>query len=71
MKNIARLLLTAILAMPLLTTGCAHHVYVWGPGESPYYSRWEVETHRDHVEWEQRNATDQHAYWDWRKHHQS
>jgi hypothetical protein len=66
-----RLLLTVVLTIPLLTTGCAEHrqVYAWGPGETTYYVQWEHETHRDHVEWESRNESDHKAYWNWRKHH--
>jgi hypothetical protein len=71
MGKLTRLLLATALAIPLMGTGCAHRqVYVWGPGESTYYVQWEHETHRDHVEWEQRNDTDHNAYWNWRRHHQ-
>ncbi len=71
MQRLNRLLLAAVLTMPMLATGCGHrHVYAWGPSEGPYYSQWEHETHRDHVEWEQRNNGDRSAYWAWRKHHQ-
>lgn len=71
MKILDRLMITTALALPLLASGCAGHrqVYVWGPGETVYYTQWEHDTHRDHVEWEQRNEADQRAYWNWRKHH--
>jgi len=53
MGRFNRLLLAAVLTVPLFATGCAAHrqVYAWGPGESTYYVQWEHETHRDHVEW--------------------
>ena len=71
MGRFNRLLLAAVLTVPLFATGCAAHrqvVYTWGPGESTYYVQWEHETHRNHVEWEQRNEADHGAYWNWRKH---
>ncbi|HWB32562.1 MAG TPA: hypothetical protein VG714_05250 [Acidobacteriaceae bacterium] len=71
MKIPGRMLLAAILAAPLLAAGCAGHrqVYVWGPGETVYYSRWERDTHRNHVDWDRRNEADHRAYWQWRRHH--
>ena len=69
-----RLLMASVLMLPLLSAGCAEHRTVvaygtWGPGETVYYTQWEHETHRDHVEYEQRKADEQHQYWEWRKHH--
>lgn len=71
MGKLNRFLLAAVLVMPILATGCTSQpqVNVWGPGESTHYAQWEHETHRDHVEWEQRNESDHNAYWEWRKHH--
>jgi hypothetical protein len=71
MKALNRILIAAVFATPLLGAGCAAHrqVYVWGPGEQTYYVQWEHETHRDHVDWEQRNDADHNAYWSWRRHH--
>jgi hypothetical protein len=43
-----------------------HHDYHDWNGEVGYYSRWETETHRDHVDFKKRNKDDQKAYWDWR-----
>jgi hypothetical protein len=70
MRKLGQLLLASALMIPILGTGCAEHrqVYAWGPGETTYYVRWERETHRDHVDWEQRNDADHNAYWNWRKH---
>ncbi|MGH9604215.1 MAG: hypothetical protein ACRD3N_00810 [Terracidiphilus sp.] len=68
MEKFGRFLLAAALTIPLLTTGCAAHLRVnaWGPGEAPYYARWEHDTHRNHEDWNQRDRADQRAYWRWR-----
>ncbi len=74
MKNsLGRMALAGALTVQLFAVGCGggRQVYVWGPGETVYYSQWEHDTHRDHVEWAQRNAADQRAYWQWRRHHRS
>ena len=71
--NPAKLALTMLFVG--LTACASHRTYyessgeVWGPGETTYYSRWEVETRRPHVEWEQRSDDDHHAYWSWRHEH--
>jgi len=68
-------LLTTVFAVPLASSGCAARVDVYDPyyhdrhvwaAEEPYYSRWETETHRDHMDFNKRNEADQKAYWDWR-----
>ena len=71
MKKSGRFLLASVLLVSVLSIGCAVHrqVYAWGPGETTYYVQWEHETHRDHIEWEQRNDADRNEYWAWRKHH--
>jgi hypothetical protein len=73
MGKIRGLLIVSALMFPLLGTGCAEHrqvqVDTWGPSETTYYVQWEHETHRQHVEWEQRNDADHRAYWQWRHHH--
>jgi len=75
MKSFARVLLATAIAAPTLATGCAAHVGVYDPyyhdyhnwnGEVVYYNQWEHDTHRDHVEFKDRSAADQKAYWDWR-----
>lgn len=61
-----------IMTIPLLTGCPAHgHVYVetYGPAETPYYTQWERESHREHMEFERRKKAEQHEYWEWRKHH--
>jgi hypothetical protein len=75
------LLLTAILASPLAITGCAarasYRVYDpyhsdyhrWDGHEVGYYQRWEVETHRDHHDFDKRDKDDQKQYWNWRHVH--
>lgn len=73
MKKLNSLLLGLALAISLFA-GCAEHrrVYVegtYGPAETPYYSEWEHETHRQHMDYERRQKAEQHEYWEWRKHH--
>ncbi len=71
MKKSGSFLFASALLVTVLSIGCAAHrqVYAWGPGETTYYVQWEHETHRDHVEWDQRNDADHKAYWAWRKQH--
>jgi hypothetical protein len=68
-RNFSRLLLAAAIALPALTTGCAVHARVYGPGEDVYYTQWEHETHRDHVDYEKRKDAEQKEYWRWRHDH--
>jgi len=72
MKKLNAILLGAALLSPVITGCAAHgHIYVqtYGPAEAPYYTQWEHETHRDHVDYEKRKKAEQHDYWEWRKHH--
>ncbi len=79
LKNTAPYLLAAVLAAPVLTTGCAAHVryydagygdyHTWNGGEVVYYNNWEKETHREHREFKDRNADEQKEYWSWRHNH--
>ena len=75
LKCTSTLLLAAAISAPALMTGCAARVRVYDPyyhdyhnwnGETVYYNQWERDTHRDHVDYNKRNAADQKAYWDWR-----
>lgn len=75
MRNFAPLILAAVLAAPVLSTGCTGSVRVYDPyyhdyhpwaGETTYYAQWETNTHRDHVEFNNRNDSDKKEYWDWR-----
>lgn len=65
------LLVSVLLVIPVLSTGCAEHrrAYVWGPGETTYYVQWEHDTHRNHVDWGARSESEHNAYWKWRHHH--
>lgn len=74
-QRLASLLMAAVVIVPLLCSGCAAHVRVYDPyyhdyhvwaTETPYYTQWEHDTHRDHVEFNQRSDADKKAYWDWR-----
>ena len=68
MGKFGRFLLAAVLTIPLLTTGCAvHRPYAWGPGQQAYYVRWEHDTHRNHIDYDKRDKSDQRAYQKWRK----
>ena len=55
MKKMVRFLLAIAMLAPIAGIGCGPRrqvrVDVWGPGETTYYSRWETESHRNHVEW--------------------
>jgi hypothetical protein len=66
----APLVLAMVVGMAGGAVGCVHHYHdVWSDSEVVYYNRWEAETHRQHVEFAQRNADEQHQYWEWRHHH--
>ena len=82
MRSMSRKMLSVLaagaFAASIFTTGCAAHVRVYDPyyrdyhpwgGEVTYYSQWETETHRPHVDYNHRKADDQKAYWDWRHSH--
>ena len=77
-RGIAPLLLSTLCAAPVLMAGCAAHVRVYDPyyrdyhpwgGEVTYYSQWESDTHRPHVEYNHRKADEQKDYWNWRHSH--
>jgi hypothetical protein len=77
--NLTRSLSAAALAACIFSAGCSAHVRVYDPyyhdyhawaGETVYYNQWERETHRDHVEFNNRNDADKKAYWDWRHSHE-
>jgi len=68
MRNFASvLLLAAVMAVPVLSTGCSAQVRVYDPyyhdyhawaGETTYYAQWETNTHRDHQDFNKRNDAD-------------
>jgi hypothetical protein len=79
LKNFAPILLAATLASPALMVGCAVHARYYDPyhhdyhpvdGEVVFYSQWEHDTHRDHVDLNKRSDAEQKEYWDWRHNHQ-
>jgi len=75
------ILLAAAFCASAVVTGCAVHAsyrtydpaygdyHVWNDAEVGYYTRWEGETHRDHVDFRRRNAEEQKQYWAWRHSH--
>ncbi len=77
-RNIASIVLAAVLVSPLAVTGCAAHVRVYDPyyhdyhnwdHETVYYNQWEVETHHPHEDFNKRTPAEQKQYWDWRHNH--
>jgi hypothetical protein len=75
-QRVSPLVLAAVLVAPVALVGCSAHVrvydpyyndyHVWDHHEVVYYQQWEVNTHRPHVEFSQRNQADQKEYWTWR-----
>jgi hypothetical protein len=75
------LLLSAVLAAPLLTTACAEHHYYraydgyyndyhrWDDHEVVIYNQWIVETHRPHRDFRKLSREEQREYWEWRHRH--
>lgn len=69
-------LLSAAISGPAFLSGCSGHVryydatygdyHPWNHDEAVYYGRWEGDTHRTHVEFKDRSASDQTEYWKWR-----
>jgi len=77
-RKLSLFLAAAVFAASLLTAGCAARVRVYDPydhayrawaPEASYYGQWEHDTHREHMEYQKRNAADQKAYWEWRHNH--
>jgi hypothetical protein len=62
-RNFVPLLLATVLAAPVITTGCRSH----RPSEDDSYIQWEHETHRQHLEVNQRSADERKQYDDWRR----
>jgi hypothetical protein len=78
-RDIGSCLFAAAIAITTITTGCREHATYYDPyyrdyhpinGEVVYYSQWEHETHRDHVDLKKRNKDEQKEYWDWRHKHE-
>lgn len=75
LRRFAPMLLAAAITLPVLCTGCAAHVRVYDPyyhdyhvwaAEEPYYTQWEHDTHRAHMDFAKRSDADKKAYFDWR-----
>jgi len=69
--------LVAFVAAPVIAAACTstpNRVYdpyyndghPWTRDEDRFYRNWEEETHRQHVDFDHRIASEQHAYFDWR-----
>ena len=75
-KWLLTILMAGVLAAPVMIAGCAEHTrvydpyyhdyHVWDSNEVVYYQRWEAETHKEHRDFDKRNADEQKEYWDWR-----
>ena len=73
-RMIALMFSATALALPMM--GCAggnlvydpyrHDSYRWNRGEEQYYRRWEISTHRNHMDFNRRSPEDRQAYWGWR-----
>lgn len=70
LKNFAIATLVAILACPVLMTGCrTQNTTVYNQHEPPDYQQWEHETNRPHVDMDKRNQDEQREYRDWHDNH--
>jgi hypothetical protein len=65
-----------ILALAACASGGARYYdadhgdyHRWDNTEVTFYSSWETETHRPHVDYARRNADEQKEYWNWRHSH--
>ncbi|HUJ30974.1 MAG TPA: hypothetical protein VLY23_06810 [Candidatus Acidoferrum sp.] len=73
------LLVAALMGPPVILSGCAarvrvydpeyHDYHHWDHHEVVYYQQWEVDTHRNHVDFDHRSADEQNEYWKWRHAH--
>jgi hypothetical protein len=70
LKNLALVPLVAVLACPMLITGCRTQSTTEVVQQEPTdYQQWEHETHRPHVVLEKRNPDEQKEYRDWHQQH--
>lgn len=77
-RNVSMGLLAMAIFSQVMFTGCAVHAsyrtydpayqdyHAWNRSEEGYYTRWEVETHRDHQDFRKRNPDEQKEYYAWR-----
>jgi hypothetical protein len=69
-KKLRACLLAAAMTAVLLPTGCKVVNQAPAPAnssETVYYQKWETETHRPHVELNQRTQDEQKEYSEWRR----
>ena len=77
LRNLAPLFLAAVLAAPLVITGCQSQQQAQPqpqPESQPQpqpssYTQWEHDTHRQHVDLNRRSADEQRQYQDWLRSH--
>ena len=62
-RNFVPLLLATILAAPIIATGCQSNRV----SQDDSYTKWEHDTHRQHVDVNKRSAEEQKQYEDWRR----
>ena len=73
---LALMLSATALVSPLTMTGCfssgmmydpqGRDFHRWNAGDNRLYLRWEIQTHRNHMDFYRRNQADRSAYWGWR-----
>jgi hypothetical protein len=80
-RFISSLLLSAVLASPLITAGCAghghyrtydpyyHDYHRWDDHENAYYAQWRTENHKPDRDFRKLDRDEQKQYWDWRHSH--
>jgi outer membrane PBP1 activator LpoA protein len=66
-RKINSCLLAAAMMAALLPTGCRVVNQPPANNETVYYQKWETETHRQHVDQNQRSKDEQKEYSDWRQ----
>jgi len=75
-RHLTSILMAAAFLSPVLIGGCAARVTVhdgyynddhrWDRTEVGFYTRWEGETHRSHVDFAKRPEPEQKEYFTWR-----
>jgi hypothetical protein len=79
-RYLTSLVLALAFVSPTIISGCAARVstgytvrdpyynddHVWDTTEVGFYTRWENDTHRKHVDFRKRPAAEQKEYWTWR-----
>lgn len=82
-RYVASMILTGAFLSSGILTGCAARVetgytihdgyynddHVWDDNELGFYTRWEGETHRRHVDFRRRSGDEQKEYFTWRHNH--